>query len=475
MKRSSLFLLTILSLLLAACGGTDTTTTQTSAPAAVTQPPAAATQPPVAATQAPAAPTAATAPTTAAGGGAAMMAKVADCTPKAAKVDKLIWWTRSAEGDASFEVFKTIAANYTAAGGSPVEIVTVPDAEFKNKVSISAPAGEGADVMGPIAHDWLGEFALQQIALEVPRDSLTPNVYLDSALQGATYDGKLYGLPVFVESVGLIRNPSILAEPAATWNDLLTAAAAKNSGDTVGFIFPALEQYHAYGIVRGFGGYIFKYTNGAYDTNDIGLNNAGAIEGFKFLRDLVNKQPSFAGLERQSQHDLTNGKMEAGQAGAEINGPWALTGLQKAGVTYSVDPLPTLPNGAATQPFVGVQVYVANAYSKNKEAALDLARFFTCSDSVIAQYTAEPKVPARADVLGEDPIKSDKFIPVWLATADSGEPMPNIPAMSNVWKPWGDAMDAIITNNAPDAEIQGILDTAVEQIKEEIAKTKGTN
>jgi maltose-binding protein MalE len=87
-------------------------------------------------------------------------------------------------------------------------------------------------------------------------------------------------------------------------------------------------------------------------------------------------------------------------------------------------------------------------------------------------YRGEPKVPARQDVLDVEPIASDPFVETWLEQAQVGEPLPNIPAMSSVWKAWGDAADAIITNNAPDEEIQGILDTAVQQIKDEIAKTQ---
>ena len=413
--------------------------------------------------------------TTAAGGaatGGAAMAKVEDCTPAGPVVDRLIWWTRVAEGDPYWDHIQTIAQSYAENGGSPIEVVTVIDEEFRNKVSLAAPAGEGPDIMGPVAHDWVGEFALQQIALEVPEANFTEDVFLEAALNGVTIDGKRYGMPLFVESVALIRNPDVMPTEAQTWEELITQATEQTEGDNVGFIFPALEQYHTYGIIRGFGGYIFKYENGQYDTSDIGLNNEGAVEGFKFLRDLVHNQPFFPDIERASMHDVSNGKMEAGQGGATIQGPWALAGLQKAGIPYDVDVLPTLPNGEPTKPFAGVQVYVASAYSKNQEAALDLLKFVTCSDSVIEMYKGEPKTPARQDVLGEEPIASDQFQEVWRAQAEVAEPLPNIPQMANVWKAWGDAIDAAVLNNAPDEEIQGILDTAVEQIEAEISRAQ---
>ena len=50
--------------------------------------------------------------------------------------------------------------------------------------------------------------------------------------------------------------------------------------------------------------------------------------------------------------------------------------------------------------------------------------------------------------------------------------MPNIPAMNEVWTPWGDAMIAIVTENAPDEEVQTLMDQAVEQISANIQQAQ---
>jgi maltose-binding protein MalE len=117
---------TLMALLLAACGG-GTTATPTTAPAA---------------SGSAAEPTAAAAP-------AAAPSSVANCATSGPKVDKLTFWTRSKDGDPDYASIKAIADAYTAAAGSPVELVTIPDADFKAKMSISAPAGEGPDVYRP--------------------------------------------------------------------------------------------------------------------------------------------------------------------------------------------------------------------------------------------------------------------------------------------------------------------------------------
>lgn len=396
-------------------------------------------------------------------------------TAKGPKVDKLVVWTRStpdAPDNTEFQRIKTVADAYTAQIGTPVEVVTVPDDAFKNKMALSAPAGEGPDVYGPIAHDWFGEFAIQGIAMEVPKDAIeAADEIIPVAFDALTVEGKMYGAPIFVESVALIYNTDLVPTPPATWEDLVATATELTSGDNYGFGFPLLEQYHEGGFFYGFGSYVFQYTDGTFNTDDVGLNNAGGVEAAKFLRDMFNKQtPPLppVSVDRTNMHKVQEGMMEAGQLAMTINGPWRESPLTKAGINYKVAMLPTLPNGNPMQPFIGVQAWGANAYSKNAEAALDFLNFAAGTNSVTELYQGFVKAPVRASVLEADVVKSNPNLAVWLEQAGAGVPMPNIPAMSGVWTPWGGAMDSIIPQNVADDEIQGLLDNAVEQIKQAI-------
>lgn len=458
-KLSLLAIISLLAALLAACGSSGGTTAPTTAPAAGGEP----------AAEAPAA----AAPVVPEG-------MAANCEVSGPKVDNLVFWTRALEGEgaagAEFASLRAVADAYTAAIGTPVEIVSVPDADFKAKMSIAAPAGEGPDVFGPIAHDWVGEFAIQEIALEIPADVIKEqDDIIASSLDAARLDGKLYGLPLFVESVALIYNKALVPEPPTTWDELVATATELTEGDVYGFGFPILEQYHEGPFFMGFGGYVFKYENGAFDTSDIGLNNEGSVEAAKFLRDLYhNAAPPLpeVAIDRANQHAVQEGMMEAGQIAMTINGPWREGGLTAAGIDYGIAKLPTLPNGEPMRPFLGVQVFAANAFSENKEAALDFISFATCTDSAVTLYGGNPKVPVRSSAVASEEVSANPNIAIWNEQAADGIPMPNIPAMSNVWKPWGDAMDAIIPTNAPDDQVQTLLDNAVTQIQTAIQQTQ---
>ena len=402
-------------------------------------------------------------------------------TPKGPQVDGLVFWTRASPEDAgnpnTFTQLKLRADAYTAAIGTPIEIVTVPDADFRPRMSTAAPGGEGPDAFGPVAHDWIGEFALQGIALQMPEGALeSMEDFLPVALTLSSVDGPLYAAPLFAESVALIYNRDLIETPPKTWDELVTMAQAVTSGEVYGFGMPLLEQYHEGGFFMGFGSYIFKYENGVFNTEDIGLNTPQGVEAAKFIRDMYHMQmppmPEVV-IDRANMHGVIEGMMEAGQLGMTINGPWRENPLTQAGINYGVATLPTLPNGEPMRPFIGVQGMLVSAFSEKQEAALDFVNFMTGTDSSIALFASEQKVPARASALQSDTVAADETIPAWAAQLETGQPMPNIAAMGQVWTPWGAAMDAIVPTNASDEEVQEFLDGAVEQIREAIARTQG--
>lgn len=401
-------------------------------------------------------------------------------TPKGPKVDKLVFWTRASPDDTGnpnlYTQLKARADAYTATVGTQIDIQTVPDADFRTKMSQAAPGGQGPDVFGPVAHDWIGEFVVQHISLPLPDGVIESLDDIQAAAKTlSSVDGKLYGAPIELESVALIYNQDKVPTPPTTWDELVTMANGLNDGTNYGFGFPLLENYHEGGFVMGMGGYIFNYTNGTFDTSDIGLNNDGSVAAHEFMRDMFGKKmpemPDVA-IDRANMGTVQEGMMEAGQLYMTINGPWRESPLKAAGINYGVALLPTLPNGQPMKPFVGVQAMLASAYSKNQDAALDFLNFMTGTDSAIAYYAADHKAPARASALADPSVASDPWVNTWVQQATVGLPMPNIAVMSSVWTPWGGAVDAIIPPNASDDDTKKYLDGAVAQIQEAVQKAQ---
>lgn len=400
--------------------------------------------------------------------------------PKGPKADKLTFSTRASPEDAGnpnfYNQMEERAKAYTAAIGTEIELVTVPDADFRNRLSIAGPGGEGPDAFGPVAHDWLGDFAIQEIALPIPDGTLeNPEDFIPVSIDLASVGGPLYGIPIFAESVALIYNKDMVPNPPTTWEELVTTATELTSGDVYGFGFPLLEQYHEGPFFLGFGSYIFPYENGVFNTDDIGLDNPSGVQAATFLRDAYNEQqPPMpdAVIDRTNMHGVIEGMMESSQLAMTINGPWRENPLQQAGINYGVAILPSLPTGDPMVPFVGIQANVVSAFSKNQEAALDFISFMSGTDSVVEFFKSQQKVPARVSAQQSEVVSQNENQAVWTEQLDYGKPMPNVAAMGEVWTPWGAAMDAIIPPNASDEETQQYLSDAVEQIRQAIERTK---
>lgn len=398
--------------------------------------------------------------------------------PAGPQVERLVFWTRSSPDTSrnEWDALTAVTTRYTELVGTPIELVTVPDADFRPRMTLAAPEGDGPDVFGLIAHDWLGEFAVQNIALPWPVEEIhAPAEFYPSSLAATTVNGQIYGIPLFSEALALIYNTDLVPEPPATWDALVALANELTTGDQFGFVFPLLTQYYQGPFFYGFGSYVFPYENGTFDTSDIGLNNPAGIEAAKFLRDIYNSQlPPMpeAVLDAANAGAFIDGQFEAGNIAMTIAGPWREPALVAAGIPYGVSTLPTLPNGQPMTPFVGYQALSVNAYSESVEAAQDFVNFAASEEGVLLMLTGINRAPVRTPLISAA-VELNPNLDQWAAQAALGIPMPNIPAMGQVWTPWGDAMTGIVTNNVSDEEVQALMDQAVQQIQSAIEASEG--
>jgi arabinogalactan oligomer / maltooligosaccharide transport system substrate-binding protein len=395
--------------------------------------------------------------------------------PQGPQVEKLTLWTR-ASPDASVNEWNALVAateRYTELAGTPVELVTVPDADFRTRLSLAAPEGDGPDVMGPIAHDWTGQLALQGIAMPWAAEDIHGFDDIPESVRSAvTYEGEIYGFPVFSESLALFYDKAIIPEAPTTWDELVQMATDATDGDQWGFAFEILAPYFQGAFFHAFGSYVFKNNDGTLDFEDIGLNNEGGVEAAKFLRDMFNTQtPPMPEdiLDQTNAGAFLDGLQEQGLLGMRITGPWREAPLRDAGIDFGVAPLPTAPNGEPLQPFSGVQVFEVNAFGEQLDASMDLVNFLGSTEGVSLMMPTFNKAPVR-ESMRQAALELNPNFAVFMEQVEKAVPMPNIPQMDQVWLPWTDAMVGIVQQNVSDEDVQALLDAAVEQIKTNIAQ-----
>ena len=354
------------------------------------------------------------------------------------------------------------AAAFEKKTGHKVQVVSVPFGDITDKFIQSAPKGQGPDLIATQPHDRLGQMAAAGVIEPMDRYVTSKADYDKTALAAFTYKGKLMGLPLFAEAVALVYNKKLVPKAPTTWAEFLAAAQAAQKAGNLGYATQIDEPYRSYGFVSAYGGYVFKNSGGTFNTGDIGLNNAGTVKALGFLNDLRYK---YNLVPEGVSAEAARSAFIAGRLAMLYTGPWDMGDIKKAGINYGITAFPTPPGATGKwSPFVGVQGIVVNAYSKNKAAAVQLARQMTSGDAQVAFNRAGGRIPTSLSARTK--LKADPIVAGFGRAISQGTPMPNIPEMGAVWGPWGAATAQGVQKAGPN--YKQILDKAVAEIKSNI-------
>lgn len=364
--------------------------------------------------------------------------------------------------DGRLEVLTEIGAAFEAEYGIPVVVEVVDLSEIRNAMTLGAASGEGPDMI-IIPHDNLGPIVENGAALAIDLGDKVDS-YLPSAIDGFTYNGELYGLPLAVENIGFFRNTDLVPEAPATWAEV-TAVGVEllDNGDIDSVIGLPDLTYNSYPVFTSFGGYIFgRDEAGSFTTEDIGLNNEGMVAGLEWIASLIEDGSISENIDWEAAHV----QFETGRSAFILTGPWALNRFDTAGVPYEISAFPAAEEGGeAGYPFLGVQGLVINANKENAILAQVFAVDFLATEENYQKiFEAEARPSAWASIFTS---ASDPNTAGFNAAGINAVPMPSIPAMGYVWDAWVNA-GALVAQG--ELTPQEALDAAVEQLLAQIGE-----
>ncbi|MCD8509784.1 MAG: extracellular solute-binding protein [Bacillus sp. (in: Bacteria)] len=381
-----------------------------------------------------------------------------EATEEAPKPDQLTIWANDEEDE--LDLYEELAAKYEAETGIAVEVVPFSMLEQIDALSLDAPAGRGPDLFFQ-PHDRVGEIHLQGLAapIELTEEQLAG--YPEGAVDAFFFDGYQLGIPAVTETYALFYNKELVPEAPATMEELMEIAAdlTNPANDEYGFLMEATNFYFVYPFLTAPGGYVFGMTEDGLDADDIGLATDGAVEGAEMIQSWFADGYIPEGING----DIMGGLFRDGKVGTVVTGPWSINDYQSAiGDNLGIAPLPTL-GGQHLNSFSGVKGWLVSEYSEHKDWALDLALFFTNAENAERLFEVTGELPARVGVEIDDELRA-----AILEQAQYAEAMPNIPEMSQVWEPMGDALEFISQGD----DVREVLEEAVEEIREQIELTR---
>lgn len=350
--------------------------------------------------------------------------------------------------------------SFSSAFGVEVDLVKVAFGDAKQQMILGAPQGEAPDLLIGVPHDQLGEMAIAGVLADMT--SFATSSYLQDlggqARLAYTFGGKLFGLPMFVEGPALIINTDLVSEVPQTYEELIATAQALTTADTFGFLYDIGNFYFSYNWIHTFGGFVFdRDAGGDLDPAQLGVANEGAVKGAEAIKAL---RYDFNLIPSGTDYGVADGQFIDGTLAMIYNGPWAIPAYLDAGINLKVVPMPSLADGTPWSGFMGVQGVVMNQFSPDKVDAANLAKWLTRPDAQVSMANLSGRIPASGTALAQ--VQDDPIISGFGAALATAEPMPNIPAMGQVWGPMGNALTVIL--EAADSNVDSTLEQAASEI-----------
>jgi arabinogalactan oligomer/maltooligosaccharide transport system substrate-binding protein len=321
------------------------------------------------------------------------------------------------------------------------------------KFAQATSASDGPDGVFGVPNDLMATFVGANLLAEVPTDFYQDDDYVRASIQASYVGGKRYAVPIAVETTTLFYNTDKVSEAPATWDELLNVA--ENAG---GIKFDATSIYYDLGFLRAFDSYIFKWENNAYDVNDIGLGNEGAVKAYDYLMAMVDRGLLTADIT----FDIARSAFESGETAFFVGGPWDVDAFKGVGLNFAVVPMPTLNDKTFVTP-VGTQVAFVSAKSKKQEAVWDFYRFLM-EEAMVDLYNAGSRIPASLKV--QEEIEKDAYTEGFLDQIAMGEPLPSVPELGHLWVPYLNNMRLMFGGSITSAEAAQYIEA---QLKESIA------
>jgi arabinogalactan oligomer/maltooligosaccharide transport system substrate-binding protein len=376
------------------------------------------------------------------------------------KPDKLVMWVH--DEPVQLDAYKEITESFTNEYGIAVEIIPYAQGDQLEGIALDGPSGIGPDLFYT-AHDQIGNIYNQGLAAELEfteKQAKKLSNYNKDVIQSFSYEGEQYGIPAVVETYLMFYNKSIIDSPPTTISEMMSLPKKFESEEMYSFVLDATNFYFVYPFLTAPGGYIFGQSEtGEYDTTDIGLNTAGAIEGGELIQSWYENGFIQPGMT----FDIMNGLFTEGKAAIAINGPWAIADYrEKLGDNLGMSVLPAWDTEPISS-FSGNKGWLVSYYSEYPDWATELALYITNAESGTKYFNIANELPANLDATVDDP-----FLQPILDQMKYAEPMPNVPEMSQVWEPMSDALQFISKGENP----EDVLNSAVKEIQANIKLSK---
>lgn len=393
--------------------------------------------------------------------------------------DTVVIW--AAEEDKA--LVQTLVGEFKTVNPDVKEDISVEVQSVWNAQSVVAKDPEAAADVIMIPHDQVGIMAKQGLLAEI-RDGTSATFATDiktlnapATVQQATYDGKVYGFPLTMDTYILYYDTTIFPDKTESQRELLKSVDAMLALEMAN-IPGTKEKATAFGfrIEDGFylnmGFFAMGCTLYGENGDDVTACNWNNENGLKFMQYAAkNFRQSGKKFKSDDVSNLAANVLNHRQ-GACISGGWEMQDTFKNAEHIGYTTLPSITIDDEEKELVSFsnsKLYVVNNRSQYKATASRLAAYVTSEASQLRYASERGYYPTNLKAQQSDAVTGNKFFQVIRAQLDKSVPVPVIPEISRYWEP-AKALGSSLYNGSlkgDDQSLQAALDTFVQSLRQD--------
>ncbi|MDJ0335335.1 ABC transporter substrate-binding protein [Salinibacterium sp. G-O1] len=289
---------------------------------------------------------------------------------------------------------------------------------LNEKLTTAVVSGLVPDVM-LMGVGWVEGFASKNVLADLGElglsESSLKEKYTDAIVDAGTWDGKVYAVPIMLDTRFGVARMDILKEagydsPPSSWEELIEIAEAttvrSSSGklERAGFDMLSLDARQAFEtMLFSAGGDIFND-----DDTEPTFNGPEGVAALGLMSDLINKY-KVEDIGFTSTDDIVNPLINGRAAmGIAHNNLWSQTLAADPTVIDNLEPF--LIQGEAPGMFFGGTLATVAKNSKSPQAARALLEFLSSPEAALAANEQRGNVPALTELLDSDYVQSNRFV-----------------------------------------------------------------
>jgi maltose-binding protein MalE len=251
-----------------------------------------------------------------------------------------------------------------------------------------------------------------------------------------------------IDTVALIRNTDLAPDPPLTLDELIvTAETLREAGQVTDLLAVRVgeegDPFQIWPLFTSAGGYVFGYTDGHFNSSDIGLATPECIAAFERLRALGERG---AGILRRSI-----GRVEAFELFSSRRSAFLITSsdgilcARQAAIPFAVTAVPPFIGGSPAIAFSLVHGLLMAKHGVNKAIAHDLFADYLTQPRIMESLSKGIVCPVSVRTIAT----TDPGLRQYQQLCKSSMPMPTFPQMEQIWRIVGRAQASVIAGASP--------------------------